>query len=357
MICKKCGKTISDNAKFCSQCGEKIEADNISEDISEEKLNEISNTETVQNDEQDTKIENCEINSVQNKKKKLFPFIIGGSAIILACAVFVVLFVTHVICFHDWVDANCIAPKTCSICGKTEGLPLGHDFSEATCTKDSVCSLCGEIGAKALGHDWSEATCTEDAICKTCGEHGDKAIGHSWKNATCLEPKTCTNCGKTEGKANGHKWQEATCDKPKTCSVCKETDGKELGHDWAAATVSAPKTCRRCGETTGEKLKTYDVYFSASEIIAASGVMRSEFDVYEVSGISCSNGSAYASTESVGRTFHCDNLIGINVSQATAGQVTISGTISSMHLVIREAGQSNAWVQDSRYFEITKTVG
>lgn len=357
MICKKCGKTISDNAKFCSQCGEKVEVDNISENISEEEANENVSEEIVQDAEQNTEIENIEIKGVQKKKKRVLPFIIGGSSVIVVGIIFAVLFTTHIICFHDWVDANCMTPKTCSICEKTEGEPLGHNFSEATCTKDAVCSLCGEIDTKAFGHDWTEATCTEDAVCKTCGEHGDKATGHNWKNATCLQPKTCAECGKTEGKAAGHKWQEATCEAPKTCSVCKETDGKELGHDWAAATVSAPKTCHRCGETTGEKLKTYDVYFSASEIIAASGVMRSEFDVYEVSGVSCSNGSAYASTESVGRTFHCDNLIGINVSQATAGQVTISGTISSMHLVIREAGQSNAWVQDSKYFEITKTVG
>lgn len=325
MICKKCGKTISDNAKFCSQCGEKIEADNISEDISEEKLNEISNTETVQNDEQDTKIENCEINSVQNKKKKLFPFIIGGSAIILACAVFVVLFVTHVICFHDWVDANCIAPKTCSICGKTEGLPLGHDFSEATCTKDSVCSLCGEIGTKALGHDWSEATCTEDAICKTCGEHGDKAIGHSWKNATCLEPKTCTNCGETEGKANGHKWQEATCETPKTCSVCGETSGESLGHNWKDATYTAPKTCSRCGETSGEKLvkATCSTSFSVYNL----GVSTAAHEIIIVTSVTADNGTATVSGTSMWGTTAAETII---VSGCTEGPVTITGTIMTL---------------------------
>jgi hypothetical protein len=31
---------------------------------------------------------------------------------------------------HSWVDADCTTPKTCSICGKTEGEALGHDYGD-----------------------------------------------------------------------------------------------------------------------------------------------------------------------------------------------------------------------------------
>ena len=42
MICKNCGKEISDNAKFCPECGEKMNAanyKNIIEEINEAKMN------------------------------------------------------------------------------------------------------------------------------------------------------------------------------------------------------------------------------------------------------------------------------------------------------------------------------
>ncbi|MBQ3571237.1 MAG: hypothetical protein IJA15_00250 [Clostridia bacterium] len=42
-------------------------------------------------------------------------------------------------CEHSWTDATCEAPKTCSLCGATEGDALGHDFVE------NVCSRCGEV--------------------------------------------------------------------------------------------------------------------------------------------------------------------------------------------------------------------
>ncbi len=38
-------------------------------------------------------------------------------------------------CNHEWVEANCVTPKTCSECGETSGEALGHDAPELTCTK------------------------------------------------------------------------------------------------------------------------------------------------------------------------------------------------------------------------------
>ena len=44
---------------------------------------------------------------------------------------------------HEWVDANCTTPRTCSLCGETEGEALGHTWVEATCTTPRTCSTCG----------------------------------------------------------------------------------------------------------------------------------------------------------------------------------------------------------------------
>ena len=40
---------------------------------------------------------------------------------------------------HTWVDATCVAPKTCSVCGETEGEPTGEHTYDA----NGVCTVCG----------------------------------------------------------------------------------------------------------------------------------------------------------------------------------------------------------------------
>ncbi|MBQ9860207.1 MAG: leucine-rich repeat protein, partial [Clostridia bacterium] len=155
---------------------------------------------------------------------------------------------------HKWDDATCTTPKTCSVCGETEGEALGHEWDDATCTAPKTCSVCGETEGEALGHEWDDATCTTPKTCSVCGETEGEALGHEWDDATCTTPKTCSVCGETEGEALGHEWDDATCTAPKTCSVCGETEGEALGHEWDDATCTAPKTCSVCGETEGEAL-------------------------------------------------------------------------------------------------------
>lgn len=134
-------------------------------------------------------------------------------------------------CRHEWQDATCTAPKTCSLCEETEGEVLPHTWQDATCTAAKTCSVCNETEGAPLGHTWNEATCTEVRTCTVCQATEGEPAGHTWKAATCSLPKTCSVCQATEGKAAGHKWQEATTEAPKTCSVCKTTDGSKLNTD------------------------------------------------------------------------------------------------------------------------------
>lgn len=131
-------------------------------------------------------------------------------------------------CEHQWTDATCKSPKTCSLCGETEGEPAEHMWIDADCENPVTCEFCLLTAGKPLGHQWQEAN--------------------------CKVPKTCSVCKKTEGEISEHKWSDATCTQPKTCSVCKTTEGEALGHTWKAATYSKPKTCSVCGETTGTAL-------------------------------------------------------------------------------------------------------
>lgn len=143
-------------------------------------------------------------------------------ALVLCC----VLVLAGCGCEHEWVEADCVTPKTCSLCEETEG----------------------------------------------------EALGHTWEDADCLNPKTCAECGETEGEALGHTWIDATCAAPKTCEVCGETEGEALEHTWIDATTEAPKTCEVCGETEGERIIT-DERFTTAEAAALFGSWAGEITI------------------------------------------------------------------------------
>lgn len=113
-------------------------------------------------------------------------------------------------------------------------------------------------------HQWKDADCTTPKTCTLCGEIEGAPLGHVWAAATCTTPKTCTVCGLTEGEANGHTWTEANCTTAKTCSVCHSVEGEALGHDWQDATTEAPKTCSHCGLTEGERIITDDRFTTSA---------------------------------------------------------------------------------------------
>ena len=158
---------------------------------------------------------------------------------------------------HTWTDATCSAPKTCTVCGATEGEALEHSYNcvvtaQPTCTAAGVntytCSACGDSYTESIA-----------------------ALGHTWTDATCTAPKTCTVCGATEGAALEHNYNcvvtaQPTCTstgvKTYTCSACGDSYTESiaaLGHTWTDATCSAPKTCAVCGATEGAALEhTYD---------------------------------------------------------------------------------------------------
>ena len=121
-------------------------------------------------------------------------------------------------CKHEWIEASCLLPNTCSKCGITEGEALGHTEAEAVVENsvapgceskgsyDNVvyCSTCGEelsretISVDALGHTEAEAVVENNVApdcvtagsydsvvyCSTCGEELSRetisvdALGH-----------------------------------------------------------------------------------------------------------------------------------------------------------------------------------
>ena len=128
-------------------------------------------------------------------------------------------------CSHNWDAATCTAPKTCKVCGVTEGNALGHDWQAATCTAAKTCKVCGVTEGNALGHDWKAATCTAPKTCKVCGVTEGNALGHDWKAATCTAAKTCKVCGATSGEPKGHSY---TDEYDTTCNVCDAKRGQQV---------------------------------------------------------------------------------------------------------------------------------
>lgn len=138
--------------------------------------------------------------------------------------------------------------------GKALGHKNGFTASvQPTCTEEGIsssqyCTVCQEVFVEAIvipakGHAWVDATCTNPKTCDVCGETEGDPIAHTWtdvegKAPTCTEPgytahKVCT-CKATEGKevldATGHNWTDATCTSAKTCGACGATEGEALGH-------------------------------------------------------------------------------------------------------------------------------
>ncbi len=64
-------------------------------------------------------------------------------------------------CQHEWLEATCDNPRTCTICDATEGHALDHVFSEADCETPRTCTYCGITEGEALGHNYSEGYCQE----------------------------------------------------------------------------------------------------------------------------------------------------------------------------------------------------
>lgn len=161
---------------------------------------------------------------------------------ILLCAFLVACDETEEGHVHEWVDSTCSAPKTCSLCGETQGDVQAHLWIEATCQKPKTCEACAETEGDVASHTWLDATCEKPKTCKFCAATEGSVGAHVWGNATCTQPSKCTKCGATSGKEKGHSWEKATCTSPKRCKTCNETSGSALSH-----TYNTSGKCKTCG--------------------------------------------------------------------------------------------------------------
>ena len=107
-----------------------------------------------------------------------------------------------------------------------------------------VCAVCGY----ACGHQWQAATCTEPKTCEVCGETEGSALGHSWQDATCTTPRTCSVCNVTEGGTLPHSWNDGTC---------SECGASCPGHDYQQTGSTSETSYEKWNDTQHNKKVAY----------------------------------------------------------------------------------------------------
>lgn len=233
--CIVCGTEVSTEGNFCPQCG-----------------NPLTNNVPTQSVEK-------ELPSKAKKKpfwkKPIF---------IVAVVLVIVIMVASGSCSHEWVEATCTAPKTCTKCAKTKGDAIGHDWIAATCEKAKTCKTCKETEGEALEHsvdEWktvSQSTCAvkgkQEGYCTICKKTAVKELAlaeHTKGDWEVTKKPTATSKGIKSLK----------------CSVCTavidtqeyEISAAELKADYKSKckTYSYDKIARSPGEYKGKYAKFY----------------------------------------------------------------------------------------------------
>ena len=184
-------------------------------------------------------------------------------------------------CVHNWGEWQTVTPatctdagsqkRTCSLCNtsETQNIPvLEHNYSEATCTKPQTCTRCGATTGTALGHNLVNGVCTR------CGVNFEMTASDV-ANKPSIYGSTVTNYN-----ANGIKWKVfyATTDRIyliasdyvhyskltnayKNGASCYNTSDSPYSYYWASGGTSLETTGRQDGifMATGYTLNSSNV--------------------------------------------------------------------------------------------------
>lgn len=93
---------------------------------------------------------------------------------------------------HTWVNATCTAPKTCSVCGATEGLALGHSFTNYKSDNNATCTADGTKTAKC---DRCDVTNTVADVGSALGHNYVKTVVPPTETSHGYTRHTCSRCG------------------------------------------------------------------------------------------------------------------------------------------------------------------
>ena len=142
---------------------------------------------------------------------------------------------------HSWKDADCVTPKTCTVCQKTDGEALGHtaEADDGNCTTDIKCATCGAVVTSGKTQHVAHADdgdCTTPVTCTECSTVITATKSHdfsgAWEKDASGHWHVCANegCTKTDTKADHTSDGAATEEKAEKCTVCEYVITPELDH-------------------------------------------------------------------------------------------------------------------------------
>lgn len=105
-------------------------------------------------------------------------------------------------------------------------------------------------------HEWTSADCRAPKTCSLCGEtEGEKTQDHRWEEATTEKPKTCAVCAATEGQRilTDSRFQTANCkDLFGTWTGTVETNGALIGAEGITVDIIMTFTFNKDGTASRE---------------------------------------------------------------------------------------------------------
>ena len=142
---------------------------------------------------------------------------------------------------HTWKDADCVTPKTCTVCQKTDGEALGHtaEADDGNCTTEIKCATCGTVLTSGKTQHVAHADdgdCTTPVTCTECSTVITAAKSHdfsgAWEKDASGHWHVCKNdgCSVTDTKADHISDGSATEEKAEKCTVCEYVITPELDH-------------------------------------------------------------------------------------------------------------------------------
>ena len=112
------------------------------------------------------------------------------------------------LCNHEWKDATCTTPKTCTLCQKTEGEALGHTGGTATCTAKAICTTCNTEYGDLAAHNYTQEVVKEETL-KSVADCTSAAV--YYKSCSCGAISTDASHIFYVGRANNHTYENNIC--------------------------------------------------------------------------------------------------------------------------------------------------
>ena len=140
-------------------------------------------------------------------------------------------------------------------------------------------------GKKECVHEWKDATCTQPKTCTLCGV-SEGEVSHAWVDATCEKPMTCTGCMLTKGEALGHSTTAGVCDICDTdCVYEKLYDKLKTGSLYSGNYVWA-RTFSNGAMYIGMDEETEDMFMSYEKIYSDLGGVKTKLLMEYIRGAS-----------------------------------------------------------------------